>query len=325
MKIKQRLIYSLIIFLFLGIIISLLLTLFADFQKTRDTLFSFKYRYAIIILLLSFISFFIRFFRWHYFLTVMKISSYLSFKESMLIFFSGMTMVVTPGRSGEVMKAYFLKKKTGFSLSGLLPIVMIERFTDGIAALLLMTGGLILYQYGIPFIILIILLSFLFLLLLQHKSFMLFLFEKAGQIRAFRPFLESFKRFYSASHTLTRVRPLLIGIIIGFLAWGLQASGLYFVLKGLGIEGNFFFLLLTAFFIFSFVGIIGFATLLPGGIGVAEGTTTGLLLLFLHLDKNVAVAATLLFRLFTLWIGIFFGLVMLSILLRHSAKNYDRN
>ncbi|MFW6013165.1 MAG: lysylphosphatidylglycerol synthase domain-containing protein, partial [Candidatus Bipolaricaulota bacterium] len=83
----------------------------------------------------------------------------------------------------------------------------------------------------------------------------------------------------------------------------------YLVFQGLGIPQGF----LLSIFIFSFSSVMGAVSFLPGGVGVAEGSMTGIMIALAGLQKHFAVTATVLIRLSTLWLGIFVGLLVLSI------------
>ena len=121
--------------------------------------------------------------------------------------------------------------------------------------------------------------------------------------------------FYQSSTKLVGWRPLLIGWLLSLGAWAAEATGFYLVLQGLGVDSSVRVLLL-AVFIFGFAAIAGFATFLPGGLGVNEGTMVGLLVLLVGLDNSTAAAGTLLIRLLTLWFGVGWGVVGLVVLQR---------
>jgi uncharacterized protein (TIRG00374 family) len=62
--------------------------------------------------------------------------------------------------------------------------------------------------------------------------------------------------------------------------------------------------------------LVGSASLLPGGIGAAEGTLAAVLDLAAGQPRDVAAAATLLIRVCTLWFGVTLGAVALLALAR---------
>jgi len=79
--------------------------------------------------------------KFHRLLKKLEIS--LSFKESMHIFISGLSLIVTPAGIGTAIKSHIIKKKYGKPISSTLPIILIERLTELFAILLILTFFLI--------------------------------------------------------------------------------------------------------------------------------------------------------------------------------------
>jgi glycosyltransferase 2 family protein len=65
--------------------------------------------------------------------------------------------------------------------------------------------------------------------------------------------------------------------------------------------------------VFSVGSLAGALSFLPGGLGVAEGSMTGLIQVLGDVPKAAAVAATVLIRLATLWFAVALGLVGLAV------------
>jgi len=84
-------------------------------------------------------------------------------------------------------------------------------------------------------------------------------------------------------------------VVIGFVSWSGECIAFYYVLLGLGFAGSWT-LLVQAAFILGISTLAGSVSLLPGGLGVAEGSVYGLLLLLLKTTTQKAGAATLLIR-----------------------------
>lgn len=320
MKILKKFEKQIAIAFVFGFLVALSLALFGDFKKTTKEILSFNFFLVVPILLLTLINYFFRFLRWHYFLSVIKISNKIHWKESMLIFLSGLSMTVTPGRAGEIIKAYLLKRILKNHFSETIPVIVIERATDGMAAVFLMAGGLIIHKYGIPIFFISMFVSVTFVFILQQRNLCLAILKFLERIKFLAPFMRALERFYETSFVLVRWKNIGIAVFLGIIAWGAESVGLFLVLKGLGIETNLR-VLFTTFFIFCFSGIVGFATLLPGGLGVSEGTTTGLLMLLVSLQRSTAVAATLLIRTMTLWFGVAIGMTALFNVIRNQKYN----
>jgi uncharacterized protein (TIRG00374 family) len=65
--------------------------------------------------------------------------------------------------------------------------------------------------------------------------------------------------------------------------------------------------------VFSLGSLAGALSFLPGGLGVAEGSMTGLIRVLGDVSKAGAVAATVLIRLATLWFAVALGLAGLAV------------
>lgn len=83
----------------------------------------------------------------------------------------------------------------------------------------------------------------------------------------------------------------------------------YFVLLALEINTINYFHMIS---IYSSSIIIGAVSLIPGGVGVAEGSITGLLSLG-GVEISIAFVIGILVRVFTLWYGVIIGFILLKI------------
>ena len=72
-------------------------------------------------------------------------------------------------------------------------------------------------------------------------------------------------------------------------------------------------LLALAIFVMAFSTVVGAVSALPGGLGAAELSMTGMLVLLAGLDAAVASSATVLIRIGTLWFGVLLGLLVWAI------------
>ncbi len=273
----------------------------------------------LLALLASLGSYFFRFWRWHFFLTRVlehqKTKQLLYRRQSALIFLSGLATVVTPLRTGEVLKPWLVKQITGVRASKTLAVVVLERFTDALAMLLLMTLGVLRFRLGLPLLLGVSFLGVFFLVGLQFPAHAekILSWPQRWLGRRYRYLVRKFLNLYHQAAFLAQPRFLSIGVLLGLVAWGVQMTGSSYLIAQ--VVGRPFTLdwLLTTFFIFSFSAAIGFGIPLPGGIGVAEPTVAGLLIALLHVPAGLAVVATLLVRFSTLWFGVFLGLVSFQV------------
>jgi uncharacterized protein (TIRG00374 family) len=108
---------------------------------------------------------------------------------------------------------------------------------------------------------------------------------------------------------------LLLAVMIGILSWGGECLALYLILLGLGAAPSRE-LLNQATFALAAGSLVGSASLLPGGLGAAEGTVAAVLDVVAGMPRDVAAAATLLIRACTLWFGVALGALALVALAR---------
>jgi uncharacterized protein (TIRG00374 family) len=87
---------------------------------------------------------------------------------------------------------------------------------------------------------------------------------------------------------------------------------MYLVLRGLGITGDAR-TVVMAIFVLSFSTVVGALSALPGGLGAADASIAGLLVLALALPTVKATSATLLIRFATLWFGVSLGLIVWAV------------
>ena len=67
---------------------------------------------------------------------------------SLRIFLCGLVMSVTPGKLGEVLKAYLVRRHVGVPVTRTGPIVVAERVTDLLALVLLLFVSSLLFRTG---------------------------------------------------------------------------------------------------------------------------------------------------------------------------------
>src|SRR5579862_2236063 len=129
-----------------AIVVFLALGLYADLSKVGAALFHFRWALLPAILGLTLCNYAIRFLKWHYYMAQLDVP--IGWRQSLVVFLSGLAMVVTPGKLGEFLKAYLVKEVAGTPMARTMPTVVCERLTDGIAMIGLASAGLVLFGYG---------------------------------------------------------------------------------------------------------------------------------------------------------------------------------
>lgn len=288
------------LFLALGVGVFLGLSLYGNWQEVAGAFRTFSYKMVPLILGLAFMNYVSRFWRWELYLK--RVGIPLSRKESFYIFMSGLVMTVTPGKMGEVLKSYLLKEGRQVPLSRSAPIILAERFTDLLAVYLLtLLGGFsFAFGSGILWLGLMVLglglLPFIFPKLFHR---LLRLLQKYSWARRFEaPLSQAFHTL----HDLMGFRLLLVASVLAMVAWFFECLAFQSVFWGLGLQVP----LIKATFIYAFSTLAGALSMLPGGIGAAEGSMTGLLLL-IQVPKASATTATIIIRLCTVWFAVILG------------------
>lgn len=295
--------------------------IYGDTQETGLKLLNFDWQLLPVILFLTMLNYVIRTFRWQFFLLCLGISIDLS--TAWWVFISGLAMTVTPGRVGELVKSYFLKRLVHVEISTTAPLVVFERLSDGLAMLILMSGGLMLTRYGVYAVALALLVALAFIVLLHQRKLMEWILRLTLRLPMVSRYFGHLNNFYQSSVKLVGWKVLIVGCVMSMVAWAAEGLGFYLVLRGLGMPASMEMLLL-AMFIFGFAAIVGFATFLPGGLGVAEGSMVGLLVHLLEAPSSTAAAATLLIRLSTLWVGVAWGLIAIVYLQKKVGKVHGK-
>lgn len=301
----------------LAIAAAALIVAWGDAPAVLGALGAFPPLLVLPVLLLTVWNYALRWLRWNYYLRVLEVTG-IGWPDSLLVFLSGFAMGLTPGKSGELTKSYWLREIAGPTrapFARTAPIVFAERLVDGIAMLLLATSGLISFQFGAVALIGVGVLAAAAIGVLQAGWLVhavLHALERKTRTRRLAELLET--AYESARELLTW--PRLCGAVgVGVLSWGGECVALYVILLGLGAAPGIE-LLNQATFALAAGSLVGSASLLPGGLGAAEGTVAAVLDLVAHQPPAVAAAATLLIRVCTLWFGVALGAIALLVLTR---------
>ena len=125
---------------------------YGDFRDIGQRLSHFPVTYLIAALALAGLNYLLRFIRWFYYLRVLKIR--VPPAISSLVFLSGLSMSITPGKMGELLKSYLLRDRTGVPVAQSAPVVVMERLTDVVSVVLLALVGLALLPLAVRLVLL---------------------------------------------------------------------------------------------------------------------------------------------------------------------------
>jgi uncharacterized membrane protein YbhN (UPF0104 family) len=284
----------------LGFILVLFLLALGDLRRTGEALAAFQWPLLPLLLLASLINYALRWLKWEYYCRLLRVT--LRPVESVVVFASGLLMTVSPGKLGEVLKSFLIRELHGIEVSRTAPIVMAERLTDVVGLVVLASLGASLLPYG--WLILLGTLGAVagFICLVQFRPLALGLLGWAQRLPVLGRFANLLTLFYESSAQLLAWKTLLPTVALSVASWFFECLALYAIFIGLGLS----FSLLVATFAHAFASLAGALSMLPGGLGVTEGSITGLLVT-LGAPRASAVAATLLIRAATLWFAVLLG------------------
>lgn len=318
---RRKLILSLVGALLLYIV----LVLWSDIHAVQSALQSFPWQWLPLVLGLALINYLVRVLRWHWWLGLVGVR--ISRWESARVFGVGSLMVMTPGKVGELLKAYMVKNINGTPMSVTAPIIVAERIIDGIAMLILASIGLIAFpEPRAQLVSLVLLIAFAGgIIIIQIRPLALRALAIAHRIPVVRRFSDQLSTIYDSSYTLFQPGPLTWALSLGIIAWGTSGLAFGVALVGFGapLSWQTFFM---AVFIFNISTVIGAVVALPGGLGGFEGSAVFWVVRLFGMSTATATAAALVIRFCTLWLGVAIGFV--SFLLWHNllagAESVDR-
>jgi len=310
---------KLIISLFLGVLVFAGLTFYADFQEILRSVRDFNWALLPLILALTGANYVFRFVKWEYYLGLIGVRG-LSKRDSFLIFFSGLGMVITPGKVGEWLKSYLLREVHGTPIARSAPILIAERLTDSIALLIIAAAGVFVFRDFWWVFLVVAFGAALLVAVTQHPPTAMALMGLGKRIPLVRRFVPQMEEFYEAARVLMSPRAVVAMGLLSAVSWFFEVLGFYFVLVGLGLDGSGS-LMLHAAFILPIATLASAILMTPGGLGVAEGGITGLSMALLDMSKSAAAVGTLIIRFATLWFGVIVGLAAFAVLSRRLAQS----
>lgn len=302
--------------LFFGIAVIAVMAMWTDSRQISEVITDFNWTYAPIIILLVLAGYAGRFLKWQ--LYVRTLAFDISYSDSARIFFSGLSMAITPGKLGEVLKSYLLWKTKRIDFYYSASTVIAERLTDMIALLFLSLFGVYMlpggwFTLGAAAMTLALIIS-----IFLYRPLAQLILDVWSKIPVLSKFACKLEQFYTSAVVLLRGSLLVKSIILSIVSWFMECLAFYFILQGYRLEVS----LQESTMILSIALIAGAISMLPGGLGATEGIMAGLLI-SLGVDRIIAAAITLLTRFFTLWFAVAVGTAVLIISWRRFGLRRD--
>jgi uncharacterized protein (TIRG00374 family) len=303
----ERLKRNLILALGLGVAVYLALAVFSGLDDLRAAMSDLRWSLLPAVFGLVALSYVGRYLRWVYYLRVLKV--HVPHRANAAIFAAGLSMTISPGKLGEVLKSVFVRRVSGAPVARTAPAVFAERITDGTGMLVWGLLGALAFSFGIGLLLVFSALAVVGVAVLRSERLSRLAEKTLSRVPVLARFAPHLRDFHGASNELLSTRPLVIGTSMSFFAWGFECLGVYLCSVAVGAELDF----LLVIFIFAVSSIAGSMSMLPGGIGAAEIGLAGGFVAFAELSKGLAGALTFLIRLATLWFATLIGIAGLML------------
>ncbi|MFL6203048.1 MAG: YbhN family protein [Thermoanaerobaculia bacterium] len=302
----------LLIPLALGLLALIGLVLVADARKLAGRLRDFDLALLLPVLGLSLINYTLRFVRWEVYLKALGVR--LDRARSLGVFLVGFLLSVTPGKAGELGKAWLVRELGGGPALRVVPAVVAERVTDLLGVLVLLSLGALPFPGGSWIAAAGLAAVAAAVLLLTWQKGADLLFKLLERLPFVGPRVHVLTELYGTLRGLLSPGLLAMALGLAVVAWGAEGVGFFLVVREYAPQAS----LLAALFNYTVSTCLGSLSMLPGGLLAAEGSLTALLDAQ-GLDTATAASATLIIRAATLWFAVFLGLVALPYVLRKLA------
>jgi uncharacterized protein (TIRG00374 family) len=312
-RLLRRTLYALVA----GAVAYALAMIWFDASRIAEELREFPWWRFAVALALSSVNYLLRFAKWELalgWLGVRTEAPGLTRGRSLLVYLAGLSMSISPGKLGEVLRSALLKATDDVPFTRTAPIVVADRLTDLVALVLLSLLAISREREFLPVVLVTLALVVLGLIVLGTPRFLRPMLRVVSRLPRLRGLASRAEGLVDSAAVVLRWRPIVALTLLSVVGWGLECVGFWLVLGGFaGVEAS----LVLCAFLWSIGTLVGALSFLPGGLVAAEGSLTlATLRLAAGATPSIALAATLLGRIATLWYGELVGAIALAILLR---------
>lgn len=264
---------------------------------------------------LSLINYGTRALRWHLYTRGLGLG--VSLPRDMLYYIAGFSMTVTPGKIGEALRLWFLRRGHGHSYERTLALVAADRIADASAMVLIALVGIALLQASVTAIAPMAVITLVAVFLAVRPRYLAILV--GGGYGIVRRWPRLFARLRIAVKQLARLGSpwrLMAALILSLVGWFAEVIQVWWVVHALGGVIDVW----GAAVAFSVSMVVGSATMLPGGLGAAE---IGMVALLTQrgVSFEIAVTTTALVRVTTLWFSVALGMGCLPLAMRRVTRD----
>jgi uncharacterized membrane protein YbhN (UPF0104 family) len=261
----------------------------------------------LVLLLLSCANFALRTGRWLWFTHTLGLV--VPWRDNAACYLGGLAMGVTPGRLGELIRLWQMRRDHGVTYHRAMPLIIGDRVSDLVAVVVLALGaGLMTTGAPVPAAIAAAALVIVANALLRHPRPLLTAIDLLyGALGRAPRFFAAARRTLKTGRALFSARNSFLAGLASLVAWFAECLAFFLLLSALDTGVT----LSAATFVYSFATLIGALSFLPGGLGGFEATAVVMLGAY-GVDLGSAALATTIIRLTTLWFSVALGGAVLA-------------
>jgi len=264
----------------------------SDINLIASEISSFDWSTLIFASSFIFLSQIVRALRWH--LWIRKITTKITLKDNIWIYFSGLSLMATPARLGEMVRSVIIKEKYSIPVSKTIATLFIERFYELITLGILSSIALLFVEFDNMIVVIPVIITIIMIILVNKKELFINIINKFSKKRFLSKIIPNIIESTDVLHKLLQPKQLPIFILLSVFAGFLDMLGIYFLVIGLELNLNF----AETILIISSTILIGFFSFIPGGLIAVEGSIIGLFSI-----KGIEYSESVLFLLFFRIVG----------------------
>lgn len=275
-----------------------------DFEQIRDLMGGFDGGVLAVVLLLSALNYGLRFLRWQYCLH--RLDVHLRPSRSLAIYLTGFLLSVTPGKAGELAKAWMAREFGAPQARPVVAVVVAERLQDALAVLLLLASSVLVFTGQRSFAAPLVLVAAVAVIAAIYRPLTRRLLPMLARTRLGAGRAAVLIDIHQGFNRLVEPRTLLVGMALSTAAWAAEGVGCALVVRHYEPAVP----MLASVFDYMASSLAGAVSMLPGGLLAAEGSLV-LLLERQGVALDAAMASTVIVRTATFWFAVIVGLLAL--------------
>lgn len=237
----------------------------------------------------------------------------ISIKQNYFLFLTGLSMIITPAGTGQIIKSYFLKEKYNYPISKSGPLVLVERFLDFFAIVIIIWISLFFYYSYETFVITLVSTVLLIgiISVVKNKKIFTKFFSVVSKIPFLSKKISNESDFTQSLSKITNFNFLLKPLFFTLCITMIEGFAIYLGFLTFYVDVSYF----QSIQLFYTSVILGTFSFLPGGVGVTEGSFVALLLKN-NIELAIATSLIIFLRLTTIWYATIFGYVAMYFSMR---------